>query len=86
MGNIEKKKGNVPEEHRGVDKTLNDVLKLHDKLLKMGFEEIAEDALRIHDNLLKIKEEKDKPNIDKHDNKISDEGGGQCFNIDFRFS
>lgn len=75
LGNIEKKKGDVSEEHKEVNETLDDVLKLHDKLLKMGFEEIAKDALRIHDNLLRIKEEKDKPNIDKRGNKISNEGG-----------
>ena len=74
--NIKKKKGAVPEEHRGVDETLDDVLKLHDKLLKMGFEVIAKDALRIYDNLSRIKEEQDKPNIDKQSNKISEEGGG----------
>ncbi|WP_410507752.1 hypothetical protein RSJ42_13225 [Methanosarcina hadiensis] len=74
--NIEKIKGNVPEEHRGVDETLDDVLKLHDKLLKMGFEGIAKDVLRIYDNLSRIKKEKDKPNIDKQDNKIYEEGGG----------
>lgn len=73
---MEKKKGNVYEEHREVDETLDDVLKLHDKLLKMGFEGIAKDALRIYDNLSRIKKEKDKPNIDKQDNKISNDGGG----------
>ncbi|MCC4771025.1 hypothetical protein FXV91_12845 [Methanosarcina sp. DH2] len=78
--NIEKKKGDVSEEHREVDETLDDVLELHDKLLKMGFEGIAKDALRIYDNLSRIKEEQDKPNIkpniDKQSNKISEEGGG----------
>lgn len=73
--NIEKKKGDVSEEHREVDETLDDVLKLHDKLLKMGFEGIAKDALRIHDNLSRIKEEKAKLNIDEQNNKIYIDGG-----------
>lgn len=73
---MEKKKGDASEENRGVNETLGDVLKLHDKLLKMGFEGIAEDVLRIHDNLSRIKEEKGKTNIDKQYNKISEEGGG----------
>lgn len=72
---MEKKKGDISEEHREIDETLDDVLKLHDKLLKMGFEGIAKDALRIHDNLSRIKVEKDNPNIDRQDNKISNEGG-----------
>jgi PAS domain-containing protein len=46
-------------------KIAEDLLKLHDKLLKMGFKEFAEDELKIHDTLLGIKERKTKPDTGK---------------------
>jgi len=61
-----KKKGNdVSNEHKEFEETVKDALKLHDKLLKMGFEGPAEDALKIHDNMLGTKEEKAEPDVGK---------------------
>ena len=58
-----KKADGVSKEHGEFEETVKDVLILHDKLLKMGFEGPAEDELKIHDNLLEIKEKKAKPDL-----------------------
>jgi PAS domain S-box-containing protein len=58
-----KKVDDVSEEHEEFEGTVKDVLKLQDKLLKMGFEGLAEDALKIHDKLLGTKEKIAEPDI-----------------------
>jgi hypothetical protein len=63
-------KDDVSKEHGGFEKLAKDVLKIHDKLLKMGFEEIADDALEIHNNLLGTKEKEAKQDVDKQIKKL----------------
>ena len=65
----------VSIEHNEFDETITDVSKLHDKLLKMGFKEIAEDVLNIHDRLLVIEGEKTKRNVSKQFDENEEEGG-----------
>jgi hypothetical protein len=63
-------KDDVSKEHGGFEELAKDILKIHDKLLKMGFEEIADDALEIHNNLLGTKEKEAKQDIDKQIKKL----------------
>ena len=63
-------KDDVSKEHEEFEELAKDILKIHDKLLKMGFEEIADDALEIHNNLLGTKEKEAKQDIDKQIKKL----------------
>ncbi len=82
----EKKVDNVLKEHEEYEEIVKDALKLHDKLLEMGFERIAEDMLKIHDNLLEVKEKNIKSDIDKQVKKFENEGEGErYFKTDLTF-
>ncbi len=63
-------KDDVSREHEEFEEIVKDVLKIHDKLLKMGLEESADDALEIHNNMLGIKEKEAKQDIDKQIKKL----------------
>jgi hypothetical protein len=63
-------KDDVSKEHEEFEELAKDILKIHDKLLKMGFEGIADDALEIHNNLLGKIEEEAKQDIDKQIKKL----------------
>lgn len=54
-------KDDVPNEKEEFDELVTDILKIHDRLLKMGFEVAASDALKLHNNLLETKEKEAKP-------------------------
>ena len=68
----EKKVDDVSKEHEEFEETVKDALKLHDKLLKMGFEGLAEDALKIHDKMLGTKEKKAELDIGRSITKLED--------------
>jgi len=63
-------KDDVSKENEEFEELAKNILKVHDKLLKMGFEEIADNALEIHNNLLGTKEKEAKQDIDKQIKKL----------------
>jgi len=63
-------KDDVSKEHEECEELAKDILKIHDKLLNMGFEEIADVALEIHNNLLGTKEKEAKQDIEKQIKKL----------------
>ena len=50
-------KNDISKKREKFEEIVQNVLKSHDQLLKIGFEGLAGDALKIHDNLLGVKEE-----------------------------
>lgn len=63
--NREKKVDDLSKGYEEYREIVKDALKLHDKLSKIGLDDIAKDALKIYNNLLEIKEKEAKSYINE---------------------